>query len=170
MQRVASLLLEESGPACSRVPRDQVFFGQLLGMADHLTFNLASHGLKAYKYVHDHCRSNPPCANSVPFWRASVSDYSTALQVPHGPTLTSGCLLVMLLLVLCRVAGTLWPCARGGAIPDTPRAGECRCPRRRPRAAQHDARRDQAPYDQVVNETCSTYNVGVNPYHQLTPL
>ena len=28
-----------------------VFFGQLLGMADHLTFTLASHGLKAYKYV-----------------------------------------------------------------------------------------------------------------------
>mmetsp|Transcript_19389 Transcript_19389/g.56331 ORF Transcript_19389/g.56331 Transcript_19389/m.56331 type:complete len:86 (+) Transcript_19389:3-260(+) len=28
-----------------------VYFGQLLGMADHLTFTLAKHGYKAYKYV-----------------------------------------------------------------------------------------------------------------------
>jgi len=33
------------------VPRERVFFGQLLGMADHTTFTLAAHGLKAYKYV-----------------------------------------------------------------------------------------------------------------------
>ena len=29
----------------------QVAFGQLLGMADHLTFALGARGLKAYKYV-----------------------------------------------------------------------------------------------------------------------
>merc|ERR1711974_558847 len=29
----------------------RVYFGQLLGMADHLTFTLARHGYKAYKYV-----------------------------------------------------------------------------------------------------------------------
>lgn len=28
-----------------------VYFGQLLGMADHLTFTLGQHGYKAYKYV-----------------------------------------------------------------------------------------------------------------------
>jgi len=28
-----------------------IYFGQLMGMADHLTFTLASHGFKAYKYV-----------------------------------------------------------------------------------------------------------------------
>jgi len=30
---------------------DRVYFGQLLGMADHLTFTLAGSGYKAYKYV-----------------------------------------------------------------------------------------------------------------------
>ena len=33
------------------MPANRVVFGQLLGMADHLTFTLAAHGLKAYKYV-----------------------------------------------------------------------------------------------------------------------
>jgi len=33
------------------VPPRQVAFGQLLGMADHLTFGLGACGLKAYKYV-----------------------------------------------------------------------------------------------------------------------
>ncbi len=28
-----------------------VYFGQLLGMADRLTFTLASHGYKAYKWA-----------------------------------------------------------------------------------------------------------------------
>ena len=37
-------------PRCA-VPAENVTFGQLLGMADHLTFTLAAHGLKAYKYV-----------------------------------------------------------------------------------------------------------------------
>ena len=31
--------------------RDGVYFGQLLGMADHLTFALGRGGYKAYKYV-----------------------------------------------------------------------------------------------------------------------
>lgn len=47
VERVAALLLDDG----SRVPRDQVFFGQLLGMSDHLTFTLARLGLKTYKYV-----------------------------------------------------------------------------------------------------------------------
>jgi len=32
-------------------PSANVYFGQLLGMADHLTFHLGSAGYKAYKYV-----------------------------------------------------------------------------------------------------------------------
>jgi proline dehydrogenase len=32
-------------------PSDDVYFGQLLGMADHLTFTLGQNGYKAYKYV-----------------------------------------------------------------------------------------------------------------------
>lgn len=28
-----------------------VYFGQLLGMCDHVTYMLGSHGLKGYKYV-----------------------------------------------------------------------------------------------------------------------
>lgn len=51
IERVASLLLSEAGDDSSRVPRDRVYFGQLLGMSDHLTFTLANAGLKAYKYV-----------------------------------------------------------------------------------------------------------------------
>lgn len=31
--------------------KDQVYFGQLLGMADHLTFTLGANGYKAYKYI-----------------------------------------------------------------------------------------------------------------------
>jgi len=32
-------------------PSSSVYFGQLLGMADNLTFILGQHGYKAYKYV-----------------------------------------------------------------------------------------------------------------------
>ena len=32
-------------------PRDGVYFGQLLGMADNLTFTLGANGYGAYKYV-----------------------------------------------------------------------------------------------------------------------
>ena len=45
--RAASALLRGE----ARVPSHQVAFGQLLGMADHLTFALSASGLKAYKYV-----------------------------------------------------------------------------------------------------------------------
>jgi proline dehydrogenase len=31
--------------------KSSVYFGQLLGMADHLTLSLGRHGYKAYKYV-----------------------------------------------------------------------------------------------------------------------
>jgi proline dehydrogenase len=31
--------------------REHVYFGQLMGMADHVTFTLGAHGYKAYKYV-----------------------------------------------------------------------------------------------------------------------
>lgn len=34
-----------------QVDRGRVYFGQLLGMADHITFPLGIHGYKAYKYV-----------------------------------------------------------------------------------------------------------------------
>ena len=40
----------------SRVPVENVSFGQLLGMADQLTFTLASHGLRAYKCARPLCR------------------------------------------------------------------------------------------------------------------
>ncbi len=33
------------------VKNDVVFFGQLLGMADHLSFTLGAHGYKVFKYV-----------------------------------------------------------------------------------------------------------------------
>ena len=55
IERVAALLLGEhlgdEGGERSRVARERVYFGQLLGMGDNLTFTLARHALKAYKYV-----------------------------------------------------------------------------------------------------------------------
>ncbi len=33
------------------VARERVFFGQLLGMGDHLSMTLGAHGFNAYKYV-----------------------------------------------------------------------------------------------------------------------
>ena len=57
IERVAALLLGEylgeGGGERSRVARERVYFGQLLGMGDNLTFTLARHALKAYKYVPD---------------------------------------------------------------------------------------------------------------------
>lgn len=35
----------------SRVARERIYFAQLLGMSDHLTFTLAANGFAAYKYV-----------------------------------------------------------------------------------------------------------------------
>ena len=34
-----------------QIPHERIYFAQLLGMADHLTFTLAAEGFKAYKYV-----------------------------------------------------------------------------------------------------------------------
>jgi proline dehydrogenase len=47
-ERAAGYLSEGGG---SRVPRSNVAFGQLYGMADHLTFGLAAAGFFAYKYL-----------------------------------------------------------------------------------------------------------------------
>ena len=41
----------ERGLCCGLQPSDGVFFGQLLGMADNLTFTLGQNGYGAYKYV-----------------------------------------------------------------------------------------------------------------------
>jgi len=35
----------------SSIPHERIYFAQLLGMADHLTFTLAAEGFKAYKYI-----------------------------------------------------------------------------------------------------------------------
>ena len=52
VERAAKLLLpDENGRHASFVPCENVYFGQLLGMADHLTFTVAAYGLNAYKYV-----------------------------------------------------------------------------------------------------------------------
>ncbi len=47
VQHAAQLLLHGK----TRVEPERVAFGQLLGMADHLTFGLAAANLRAYKYV-----------------------------------------------------------------------------------------------------------------------
>jgi len=46
--RLAVLLMSELGLRPGRSP---VYFGQLLGMADHITFTLGNNGYPAYKYV-----------------------------------------------------------------------------------------------------------------------
>jgi len=45
--------IELSTRLVSELKKDKgtIYFGQLMGMADHLTFTLAKHGYKAYKYV-----------------------------------------------------------------------------------------------------------------------
>jgi proline dehydrogenase len=70
-ERAAGLLL--SGE--SRVDRERVFFGQLLGMADHLTFNLAGNGLKAYKYV-----PYGPVREVIPYLLRRAHENSDALS------------------------------------------------------------------------------------------
>ena len=49
-QRSIELALTEM-QAKNLTPKAKVYFGQLLGMADHLTFHLGGAGYKAYKYV-----------------------------------------------------------------------------------------------------------------------
>ena len=51
VELVAELLRTAPDAGGSRVPREQVYFGQLLGMADELTFSLATRGFSTYKYV-----------------------------------------------------------------------------------------------------------------------
>ena len=60
--------LGEGGGERSRVARERVYFGQLLGMGDNLTFTLARHALKAYKYV-----SEDPSREPLP-WALMATD------------------------------------------------------------------------------------------------
>lgn len=54
-----------------------VYFGQLLGMADHLTFTLAKHGYKAYKYV-----PYGPISEVVPYLIRRTQENSAILGSP----------------------------------------------------------------------------------------
>ena len=58
-------------------PVEQVYFGQLLGMADHLTFTLAAHRLKAYKYV-----PYGPVDEVMPYLVRRTQENSTLLGTP----------------------------------------------------------------------------------------
>lgn len=51
-----------------------IYFGQLLGMADHLTFTLANNGYKAYKYV-----PYGPIDEVVPYLIRRTQENSTLL-------------------------------------------------------------------------------------------
>jgi len=55
----------------------KVHFGQLLGMADHLTFTLGTHGYKAYKYV-----PYGPIDEVVPYLIRRTQENSTLLGAP----------------------------------------------------------------------------------------
>jgi proline dehydrogenase len=54
--------------------KDHVHFGQLMGMADHLTFTLGSNGYKAYKYV-----PYGPIGEVVPYLIRRTQENSTIL-------------------------------------------------------------------------------------------
>jgi proline dehydrogenase len=56
---------------------NQVYFGQLLGMADHLTFTLAANKLKAYKYV-----PYGPVDEVMPYLIRRTQENSTLLGTP----------------------------------------------------------------------------------------
>jgi proline dehydrogenase len=56
---------------------DQVYFGQLLGMADHLTFTLAANKLHAYKYV-----PYGPVDEVMPYLIRRTQENSTLLGTP----------------------------------------------------------------------------------------
>lgn len=58
-------------------PGAGVYFGQLLGMADHLTFTLGNHGYKAYKYV-----PYGPIGEVVPYLIRRTQENSTFLGSP----------------------------------------------------------------------------------------
>lgn len=65
-------MIEELG-----VDRSKVYFGQLLGMADHLTFTLGGNGYKAYKYV-----PYGPIAEVVPYLIRRTQENSAILGSP----------------------------------------------------------------------------------------
>merc|ERR1711976_180159 len=54
-----------------------VYFGQLLGMADHITFPLGQHGYKAYKYV-----PYGPVEKVMPYLIRRTQENSTFLGSP----------------------------------------------------------------------------------------
>jgi proline dehydrogenase len=49
-QQSIELALEKAAQ-CGLTPEARIYFGQLLGMADHLTYSLGNAGYRAYKYV-----------------------------------------------------------------------------------------------------------------------
>ena len=57
--------------------KSQVYFGQLLGMADHLTFTLASHKFQAYKYI-----PYGPVDEVMPYLIRRTQENSTLLGTP----------------------------------------------------------------------------------------
>ncbi|KAL1530017.1 hypothetical protein AB1Y20_000942 [Prymnesium parvum] len=61
----------------SCISRDRIYFAQLYGMADHLTFTLAAEGFKSYKYV-----PYGPVSEVLPYLirRAQESENSDALS------------------------------------------------------------------------------------------
>lgn len=59
------------------VNKDLVYFGQLLGMADHLTFTLGANGYKAYKYV-----PYGPIDEVVPYLIRRTQENSSILGSP----------------------------------------------------------------------------------------
>ena len=57
--------------------KNQVYFGQLLGMADHLTFTLAAHKYQAYKYI-----PYGPVDEVMPYLIRRTQENSTLLGTP----------------------------------------------------------------------------------------
>jgi proline dehydrogenase len=60
------------------VSKETVYFGQLLGMADHLTFPLGANGYKAYKYV-----PYGPIGEVMPYLIRRTQENSTLLGSPE---------------------------------------------------------------------------------------
>jgi len=58
-------------------PKSQVYFGQLLGMADHLTFTLAAQKFQAYKYI-----PYGPVDEVMPYLIRRTQENSTLLGTP----------------------------------------------------------------------------------------
>jgi proline dehydrogenase len=57
--------------------KNQVYFGQLLGMADHLTFTLAAHKYLSYKYI-----PYGPVDEVMPYLLRRTQENSTLLGTP----------------------------------------------------------------------------------------